>query len=182
MKAKKFFKIISIYFFIFILFTLFYLLSFHLSIITQQKILFYRGITLLVIVSSIFFISTLIFYLIRPTKYLQSIISAIIISISLNICFFIVFPVTFDRSVTMYLLNTLKKQTTEKSQPYLSEKELETLFIDEYVVSQKAINRRVQEQSVINFLENKSDQIYLTPKSIKFLNLSEKIKKIYNLK
>lgn len=182
MKSINFFKITLIYFLIFVLFTLIYLLSFRLPILTQQKVLFYRGTTLLAIVSSIFFISILIFYHIRPTKYLQSIISAIIVSTALNICFFVVFPVTFDRSVTMYLLNTLKNQTTEESQPYLSEKELETLFIDEYVISQKAISRRIQEQSVIDFLENKSDQIYLTPKSIKFLNLSEKIKKIYNLK
>lgn len=181
MKSTNFFKIIFIYFFIFIFFTLVYLLSFHLPIFNQQTVLFYRGITLLTLISIFFFIFTLVFHYFRPTKYLQSIISAIVISISLNICFFVVFPVTFDRSVTMYLLNTLENQTANKTQKYLSENDLETLFINEYVKSQKAIGRRIQEQSMIDFLEKKSDQIYLTPKSLKFLNLSKTIKKIYNL-
>lgn len=177
MKLSIFFKTILIYGSIFIFFTFIYLFSFHLPIFVQQKTLFYRGVILLAVISSIFFALTLIIHQYRSIKYLQLIISAIIVSISLNICFFIVFPVTFDRSITMYLLNTLENQ----DEMSLSEKGLEQLFIDEYVVSQKAISRRIQEQSIIHFLKKESDQIHLTSKSIGFLNFSEKIKKLYNL-
>lgn len=112
----------------------------------------------------------------------QTLLAAILVSFSFHLSFFIVFPVTFDRSITMYLLSTLKEKSASHTCGGLSKKSLEQYFVDEYILKSKAIDRRIQEQSIINFIKEEESCVRLTTKGNNFLNLSELIKKMYSLK
>ena len=95
-------KIVRIYFLIFVLFTISYSILFYSPLLSYQKVLFYRGIGLLMFNFLFFLILTFIYYFKFSKKNLESVIAALIISISINLSVFIIFPVTFDRSITMY--------------------------------------------------------------------------------
>jgi hypothetical protein len=75
-----------------------------------------------------------------------------------------VFPVTFERSITMFLLNTLSNASSTTCKG-LSKEEMQTELINNYVIKIKAINKRVTEQQIIGFVSNSNSCIQLTPKS-----------------
>ena len=98
-----------------------------------------------------------------------------IISFSFNLVFFVVFPVTFERSVTMYLL----KKIADKK---ISKKELEKNLINEYIIRNKALDKRISEQKVIDFIKEKDGYLWLTEEAKKFIDWSKIINHWYNLK
>ncbi len=124
----------------------------------------------------IIFISTPFVYLFARSLHLPGEIAFLIqtTTISLNLCFFVLFPVTFDRSVTMFLLNTLNQSS-------YTERGLEEKFINDYVISQKAIKRRIEEQSIIGFAKD-DNKLELSSKAKTFLKISDIINKIYSVK
>ncbi|GAB4219351.1 MAG: hypothetical protein Fur009_5090 [Candidatus Microgenomates bacterium] len=81
----------------------------------------------------------------------------------------------------MYLLNTLKNNQNNYCHG-ITEKQLENKFINEYVIKNKAIDKRFQEQNIINFLVKDNGCIKITSKALNFLELSEIIKRLYNIK
>lgn len=166
---------------VFIFFTSTYILSFHLPLFPKQTVLFYRGILLLIVtvIATSAFCALLNKYIFN--FHLETLIAALAISVSLNLSFFIVFPVTFDRSVTTYLLSAINEKSSIQNCRGLPEKELEKLFIDEYVLSQKAVNRRIKEQSIIKTIEKDKDCIKLTSRGYNLLNFSKLIRKLYSL-
>ena len=170
MKQKSIF---IIYISIFLLFSLSFVVLFHTSLFKNQKILFYRGLIFLVI---IFFFSFILLYIFRKEKSdFNFYLSALVFSFSINLCFFVIFPVTFERSVTMYILNTLF------SKEGISKIELQKKLIREYVIKNEAVEKRIFEQETTGFVKMKQDKIYLTEKGIQFLKFSKIVKKIFNI-
>ena len=161
----------------FLLFSLLFLTSFHTSLLNGQKTLFYRGLGLLGI-------TTIIFGIIgglgrvRAIVKVDTFIAALALSFSFHLVFFVLFPVTFDRSVTMFLLNTLNT----KKYSCITQNNLETNFINTYVKEQQAIPRRVFEQKQIGFIEENGACINATSKTTSFLYFSEVIKLLYAVK
>jgi predicted membrane protein len=100
---------------------------------------------------------------------------ASVFSFSLLLSFFVVFPVTFERSITMYLLKTISQNQG------INKKELEKKLIDEYILKNKALEKRLNEQKVINFIEIKNEKVYLTEKGKKFLKIANLIDKIFGI-
>jgi len=167
-------RIITIYFLIFILFSVCYLALFHTPLFRFQKVLFYRGIGLLFFTIILFFIFEIIYYLKFSRKNIESILAAIIVSSAIHLAIFVLLPVTFERSVTMYLLNTLSQNKLTKSQ-------LEDKLIKEYIIKNKAIDKRVIEQKFIHVVDDSQKKLQLTKQGINFLRFSEVIKKIYGI-
>jgi len=174
-------KKIGVYFFILFIFSLSYLLLFHTEIFSGNKVLFYRGIILLIL-NTLVFIPTLLFFnkLFHGWIDLETFIATIVMSFSINLSLFIVFPVTFDRSVTMSLLQTLNDNNVQSCQG-LSKEKLQAHFIDEYVVRNKAVQRRIVEQSMIGMLKDNNNCIELTKTGERFLNFSKSVKQIYGI-
>lgn len=165
---------------IFVVFTCIYLLVFHLPILADQRVLFYRGVGLLIFT----FVFNLFLFLLlnkffRFIEY-QTLFAALFISFAFNLTFFVVFPVTFDRSVTMFLLNTIENEQ-EHNKAQMSRSDLEEKFISDYVLKNKAIERRIKEQSIIDIIEYKNNSINLTNKGFVFLKFSRIVGKLYNL-
>jgi len=174
---KNLFRIFFIYLFIF---TGFYLTLFNTNIFSSQSVLFYRGLWLLATVTLIF-ISAVLFFYKKIGASLETLIAAILVSVSINLSFFVVFPVTFERSVTMFLLNTLKT-STDNSCHGLTKSQLEKKLIEDYIIKKKAVDKRINEQSVIDFIKDKNQCIELTPKAIKFLEFSKIVGKYFKIK
>ena len=165
---------------VFLLFTSIDILSFRSPLFSKQNVLFYRGISLLAATTMV---SSIICFLLNKHFFklsLETLIAALIISVSLNLSFFIVFPVTFDRSVTTYLLSAIKEKSGTQTCGGLPEKQLEQLFIDEYVLDQKAVSRRIKEQSIIKTVEKDRDCVKLTQRGDNLLNFLNLIKKLYS--
>ncbi|MBI3633258.1 MAG: hypothetical protein HY226_03135 [Candidatus Vogelbacteria bacterium] len=179
---KRLGKIIAFYFTIFAIFTILFFCYFYSPLFSSQWVLFYRGIELLLI--TIF--STLLVGIIINNHWFrltqESLIAALIVSLSIHVSFFVIFPVTFDRSVTMYLLSRLNTNSVTQSCNGLSENNLEQSFINEYVIQQGAVNRRIKEQLIIKMLEENNSCVQLTAQGKNFLKLSAIIKKVYKIK
>ena len=164
----------------FLLFSSVYLLVFHTPLLSGQIVLFYRGIELLFLVSVVgLAVGAAISF---KTKYirLETAVAAVIMSASIHLALFVVFPVTFDRSVTMYLLNSLKTPQTSTCSG-LSKTNLESTFIQGYVKDQDAVGRRIKEQAVTDFVRQNGQCVTLTNKGIQFLKFSEAVKRIYGI-
>lgn len=173
-------KIIITYLLTFLFFTLLFVLSFHAPLFKTQTVLFYRGILLLLTTT---IVCSLLLFLFRQKFKLetQSFIAALTISLSFHLSFFVIFPVTFDRSVTMYLLSTLAKKPASQNCPGIGKSALKEAFITEYVKENRAIERRIYEQSFINFVKEEKECVTLTSKGHRFLNFSLFIKKLYGI-
>lgn len=176
---KNILKTILQYGIVFIIFTFIYLIVFNTTFLSNQNILFYRGIELLVILTFLSIIFLLFFPLQGLRANMESLIAAVIVSASLNLCVFVVLPVTFERSITMYLLNSLRDSNENNCQG-INKKELEKKFIKEYV-NNKAIDKRLDEQKVIGFVQEKNQCIQLTPQALSFLKFSEIVGRLYGL-
>lgn len=165
---------LQIYFFSFLTFSLFSFLLFHLPFFQHQKIIFFRGIEIIILSSIINFC---LFLAIKHYFFkisLESIINSIIFAISIHICLLIVFPVTFERSLTMHMLNKINQKPT-------TQKDIEKNLIEEYIISNDAVSKRITEQSLIKFIKNDDKTISLTKSGEKFLKFSQIIKKIYGV-
>ncbi len=175
MKGKVFFA----YGLIFGLFTLLFLLLLRTPLFVTQTVLFYRGNMLLLVTLGLLF---LISGKLRQYLKVQSetILAALIMSVSIHLALFVVFPVTFDRSVTMYLLNRVSISQSPACDG-LSPQKMEQLLIKEYVKRDQAIARRIKEQKIINIFNKQNNCVSLTVRGKDFLQLSQLIKKLYGL-
>jgi hypothetical protein len=176
---KNILKILLTYVSVFTIFTTLYLLMFNTQLFAFQKVLFYRGITLL-IVNFFIFLFIAIFVNKKFKSNFETLLAAIIVSASINLSLFVVLPVTFERSVTMYLLRSLNENRIN-SCGGLTKEQLEEKLINQYIIKNKAIDKRINEQELINFISN-NQCVSITKKAKNFLNLSEIIERIYNIK
>jgi len=172
-------KMFRSYFLVFLLFTVVFLLLFRSPLFKGQTVLFYRGSFLLAVTFLLFAITPGVIRGVVKVKY-DTFFAALVMSASIHLAIFVVFPVTFDRSITMYLLNRLATSQFSTCQG-LSPQQMEQLFIREYVKRDQAIARRLKEQSIIKMLEKKDSCVSLTPRGHNFLKLSEFIKQLYAL-
>jgi uncharacterized protein YacL len=182
MNPKKFFQTFVVFLSIFIVFSFLYLFSFSTNLFSTQKILFYRGIYLLVVV---FFINLILLFFLNKKFFqipFELIFSFLVLSLSFHLVFFVLFPVTFDRSVTMYLLNQLEKNKSSVCQQGLTKEDLEKSLIEEYVKKDDAVGRRIFEQKETGFLEEKNQCLSVNKKGEQFLRFAQLVKKIYRIK
>ncbi|MFS8158651.1 MAG: hypothetical protein ACMG6E_00290 [Candidatus Roizmanbacteria bacterium] len=144
------------------IFSILFFLLFKTPLFISQDILFYRGIDILFVlaVMSLIWIAYL-FY--KRDIYVQSYIAALCISASLWFSFFVLVPVTVDRSISTYLLETLVQ-----SRSCISHDGLEDKFIKEYVKDHDAIKKRISEQVATGTITLSSKScIQITPKGIR---------------
>lgn len=106
----------------------------------------------------------------------ETIFALVIFSFSFHLVFFVIFPVTFERSITMFLLNKVNYHQG------IGKERLEKILIEEYILKSKALEKRIKEQKEIGFFNVKNNGVFLTKKAKIFLTLSLFIKKIYGVK
>jgi len=157
---------------LFLIFSLLFFLLLRLPI-SQIRVLFYRGIILLALTAvlswPIFcFLNRKFFHLFRET-----ITAFLILSFSLHLSFFVIFPVTFERSVTIYLLEKIACHQC------LAKETLNQFLINEYVLENRAVDKRIGEQEIIGFLQETDNCVKMLPRGKLFLKIVKITKKLY---
>lgn len=173
-------RLIIVYGFIFIVFTSIFLLLFHIPFIQFQKIFFYKGLLFLALTTIVCSVG-FILYASKSKKNIESLLAALMISIAINLSIFIVFPVTFERSVTIFLLTQLNDAFSNSCKG-LTEKQMEQSLINIYIQKNNAVDKRLKEQEVIQTVEKKSQCVRLTKKGVQFLSFSRILSSLYNLR
>ncbi len=95
-------------------------------------------------------------------------LSAALACFSISTCFLVLFPVTIDRSVSVYLLATLAREPGG-----MTPDALERAFVAGYVRDMRAIDRRIEEQRRSgNIVVGQDGRARLTPQGERFVAIS----------
>jgi len=154
---------------------------FYFNFLASINILFYRGLLVLAVAAVMHW--GISFWFLQKTKFTQPnqnvhIANAIAaIALCFNVAFFMIVPVSLDRSVSVFLLGYMNSA----SQP-LSKQDLRTIFTDIYLNKYDAIDRRVSEQLYSKNIEDTGNQTYvLSENGKRFISTSILIAKIFNI-
>jgi len=180
-RLKYIFTYISIYIGIFVLFTVVFFGLFNSSVFRFQHVFFYRGLLLLLLTCLVTSLDVFLILWWLKYRYFESMISALMLAASIHLSFFVVFPVTFERSISMYLLNTLQNNKTT-SCGGLTREQMNEDFINTYVVLNAALQKRITEQSIINMIEEKNNCYAVTSQAVNLLKFFKVIRILYNIK
>ena len=103
------------------------------------------------------------------------------IATSIHITLFVLLPVTFDRSVTIFLLESLQNQKGNICGG-LTKSDMEQKVIDGYVIQNDAVEKRIDEQMTIDMIQKKNECYGVTNTAMVFLQFSSFVKQIYGVK
>ncbi len=132
-----------------------------------STILFYRGLVLAAVTALV--AGTLGATIARRYGIAPLAVAAALSTFCVSACFLVLFPVTIDRSVSVYLLATIDRQGVAG----MSKGELEGAFVDGYVREMGAIDRRIIEQRISgNIIEHEQGRVRLTERGRRFIMLS----------
>ncbi|WP_176596439.1 MULTISPECIES: hypothetical protein [Sphingobium] len=132
-------------------------------LLAELGILFYRGVIIAALTALLLLVTGLA---LRQRLRLDpaTLVGAVALSLSFNICFLITFPVTFDRSITMFLLARIERHDGE-----LDAAGLERLYMREYLGDMRQIDRRVAEQALSGNIRIDQGHIHITPQGRRLL-------------
>lgn len=131
--------------------------------LTGMPVLFYRGLALAV-VAALLLCAIGIGLRRRLRIDSATLAGAVAISLSFNICFLVIFPVTFDRSISMFLLARIERQDGQ-----LDSQGLKQVFAMEYLDEMQQIDRRIAEQSLSGNIRVTQGRISITPQGRQLL-------------
>lgn len=128
------------------------------------SILFYRGIMLAFMAAAIMLLVGIMARR-RLRLDLSTMIGATALTLAFNLCFLVVFPVTFDRSITMFLLARVEQRDGQ-----LDARSLEQIFARDYLGAMHQIDRRISEQRLSGNIVVIQGHIHLTPQGRILMN------------
>lgn len=137
---------------------------------SSLSILFYRGVLLAALAAALLAILGVFAFWKWRISDLQAIVGGVALSLSFNLCFLVLFPVTFDRSVTMFLLARIEQRDGQ-----LDEAALNRIFLKEYVGDMRQIHRRVEEQALSGNILVEAGRIRLTPRGRQLMSTSRAV-------
>jgi len=151
-----------------------YVLLFWSGAAASIRILFYRGIILAIGAAIVTGIAAL--WPARRTRDSALPVAAAALSLSFNICFLVLLPVTVDRSVSVYLLSTIGREQGAG----IDSTDLRRAFVDGYVVRMDAVGRRIDEQRTTGNVTVAPDgKIQLTSQGRRFMELSRIVARVF---
>ncbi len=147
--------------------TFIFLLQFDAIRVTS--IYFFDGIYLLIIAS-------IINYLIFRNK-MKNVLILVITVFSMNFGFFVLLPVSYERSVSVELLTNLSNESVNSE---LTKDDIRNEII-KITSTEEFTNKRIEEQLYTGYIE-KTDNGYTISQTVKnFLTLKNFISKIFNI-
>lgn len=136
-------------------------------------ILFYRGL-LLCALSAMLVMAAMA--LLRKWRFdPATIIAAGSLSLSFNICFLIVLPVTLDRSISVFMLTQIEQHQDEA----LDSQRITDIFVQKYVGDMRQMDRRIAEQTVSGNVTTIDGNIRLTEQGHRFLAFSRTLARLF---
>ncbi len=137
---------------------LLYVGLFRSPLLGGVAILFYRGVALAFVGALLLLLGGLLIRS-RARIAVATLVGGVALSLAFNLCFLVLFPVTFDRSISMFLLARI-----EQADGQLDARALEAAFTREYLVDMRQIDRRVTEQTLSGNIEVRQGRIHMTPR------------------
>ena len=86
-------------------------------------------------------------------------------------------PAVFDRSVSLYLLNTLDNRVEQG----MTEPEIKREFLQVYFGGNYALRKRLREQTATGYLIYQDNRYYITGSGRRFVGLARRISRWFNL-
>lgn len=165
---------------VFLLFSGIFLGLFH-SPLNVTDVFFYRGLIYLGTLFALSLVGVGVLFAVHKIEKPETWIAALCIAASVNLSVFIVFPVTFDRSISMYMLDTLHQGKNAMCRG-LSKEELEAALIGDYIQTNGAVQKRLHEQEVINMIRQENNCYVATPRTATLLYFANIIGGLYNIR
>lgn len=144
---------------------------FKLRVLAGMPVLFYRGVALVILSAALTF-GLALFAVLRFGLPPSTALAAAALSASFNITFLIVFPVTIDRSVTVFLLGQMANAPARGLRP----DELRSTFDRVYMGDWNQVQRRMDEQTLSGNVAPAADGAYrITDQGRSFLRFSRTV-------
>lgn len=144
MTAKNILKLLVLYSTFLVAGTIIFIGLFHTGLFGNIKVLFYRGIILLIITS---FLTALLQYVFKQKTHTglftyRDLVLCCVIVFSFNLIFFTHVPVTADRSISIFMLGYMNNNADK----IITNEEMTKYFIEKYVQEYKGMDKRFTEQ------------------------------------
>jgi hypothetical protein len=143
---------------------------FKLKVFSNVDILFYRGLVLIAIAGLATMVA-LAFVAPHFHARLTDAFTAAVLSMSLNLAFLVIMPVTIDRSITVFMLGFMDQHATQSFEA----DELRDAFSRIYLGDYHQIDRRLHEQLVSGNVERVGRGYRISSRGSTFIAFSRKI-------
>lgn len=156
---------------------------FHTTLFKSINVLMYRGLALIILTGIILAIILSVIYYYFKKKRIElfepkDILSAIIVFMCIKLSFFVLVPVTVDRSVSVFTLT----QIENKDDDTITKEEATKIFLDKYVYENDAFGKRFDEQIVTGSIKENTDGSFtLTPRGHFLVDFFKTIGKLYSV-
>jgi hypothetical protein len=146
---------------------------FRAGVLAQVNILFYRGLALIALAFAATF--AIVFFAARRGPIAgvrgRDAFSAAVLSLAFNLCFLVIFPVTIDRSISVFVLG----QMAAHSDRAYSADQMAQVFSDVYIGEDQQIDRRMREQLLSGNVERVGDGYRISAHGKAFIQTSKLI-------
>ncbi len=103
--------------------------------------------------------------------------AASVLSASINLSFLVVFPVTIDRSQTLFILGQMAAQPTQSFAP----DQVRNTFVEVYIDDYRQIDRRLQEQTLSGNMQRTGHGYRITPQGLAVIRTSRAIAALFDI-
>jgi hypothetical protein len=146
---------------------------FRAGVLAQETILFYRGLVLIALAFVATFAALLLAVRRGPVAGVRGrdAFSAAVLSLAFNLCFLVIFPVTIDRSISVFVLGEMAAHADRA----YSADQMAKVFGDVYVGEDAQIDRRLREQLASGNVERVGDGYRISAHGQAFIQTSKLI-------
>lgn len=146
---------------------------FRTGLLGGAEVLFYRGLVLIGLTFALTLAAAVLAIRAwsRGGVRTRDAVSAAVLSLALNLSFFVVLPVTVDRSISVFILGEM---TAHADQTYSSD-DMSRLFSKVYVGDYRQIDRRMREQLLSGNVEQAGRGYRISPRGARFIQLSKAV-------
>jgi hypothetical protein len=151
---------------------------FKAGLLKQIGVLFFRGLLLsgVTLVALFALLVALVGRWGRQGLNARDAFGAAVLSLSFNICFLVVAPVTVDRSVSIFMLGEMAANPDES----YSAGDMSRLFVKVYIGDDQQIERRLREQTSIGNVEDTGGHYRISRRGEDFIALSKFISWLFD--
>ena len=148
------------------------------GVLAGMTILFYRALALLAITLPVLALLMVVVARMAPRRLAlapRDAVSASIVAASMLVAFFVVGPVTVDRSISVFMLSRFETAPGGA----MTEKAARDAFVRTYVDDWRQIARRLEEQETSGNLRRDADGWRLTPQGQSFMDKARMLSQLF---
>ena len=151
---------------------------FHLKLLTNIKVLLYRGMVFIIICGIINYLMGVLLKrtIFRTISYLD-LFTIMLLFCVISLAFFVLVPVTAERSVSVYMLCEM----ADTDETYTIE-DMDNKFINNYVKNFDAIDKRFNEQLMLGTIDKVgNDEYVISNRGKNIVSCLRWISKLFNI-